>query len=171
VTCRPSRPQTLLPRRVGRGRDRGYTLLEIALVVAIIVLIIGATVPFASGLTREQRFRDVTRELLIYAKTARTDAMTSGQTAEIIFGKEGIGLRRAGETEASRTLRLPSGMGYVIVPFGTDRPLRPDGQRWIFQPTGLCEPVMVRLEDDRGWMEVTFDALTAGIADESYYFP
>ena len=162
-----------MPRAQGAGSRRagGYTLLEIAMVVAIIVLIIGAAVPLTSGFTREQRLRDVVRELLIYAKTARTDAMTTGRAAEVVFAKNGFALRRPGESEAGETFKMPRGMRYVLKPFGADKAVRPDGQRWIFQPTGLCEPVTVRIEEDDAWMEVTFDALTAGIADESYNIP
>jgi len=157
--------------KVQRRRSRGYTLLEIAMVVAIIVLIIGAAVPMTSGFTREQRLRDVVRDLLVYAKTARADAMTTGRAAEVIFAKEGFALRRPGEKEPSESRSLPRGMRYVIEPFGATKAVRPDGQRWIFQPTGLCEPLTVRIEADEAWMQVTFDALTAGIADESYYIP
>jgi prepilin-type N-terminal cleavage/methylation domain-containing protein len=163
-----------MPRARGRARDRqprGYTLLEIALVVAIIALIIGAAVPLTSGFTREQQLRDVVRDLLVFAKTARAEAMTTGRAAEVIFAKEGFALRRAGEEEPSEVRRLPRGMRYVIQPFGMEKAVRPDGQRWIFQPTGLCEPVTVRVEADEAWMQVTFDALTAGLADESYYIP
>ena len=39
-------------------RTGGYTLLEIALVVAIIVLLVGAVVPLSSGFVREQRLRE-----------------------------------------------------------------------------------------------------------------
>jgi len=169
-----SRSMTTMPRATKTGKRRGvrgYTLLEIAMVVAIIVLIIGATVPITSGFTREQRLRDVVRDLLVYAKTARTEAMTTGRAAEVIFAKDGFALRRAGEDEPSESRRLPRGMRYVIEPFGTEKAVRPDGQRWIFQPTGLCEPVTVRVEADDAWMQVTFDPLTAGIADESYYIP
>jgi hypothetical protein len=49
--------------------------------------------------------------------------------------------------------------------------LRPDWQRWIFQPTGLCEPLTVRIMEDEAWIEVRFDPLTAGIEEESYYIP
>ena len=163
----------MMPRAQGAGsrRARGYTLLEIAMVVAIIVLIIGAAVPLTSGFTREQRLRDVVRELLVFAKTARTDAMTTGRAAEVVFAKNGFALRRPGEKEAAESFKMPRGMRYVIEPFGADKAVRPDGQRWIFQPTGLCEPVTVRVEEDDAWMQVTFDALTAGIADESYNIP
>jgi type II secretory pathway pseudopilin PulG len=162
-----------IPRAQGLGSRRagGYTLLEIAMVVAIIVLIIGAAVPLTSGFTKEQRLRDVVRELLVLAKTARADAMTTGRASEVVFTKKGFGLRRPGDEELSETFSLPRGMRYVIEPFGADKAVRPDGQQWVFQPTGLCEPLSVRVEEDEAWMQVTFDALTAGIADESYYIP
>jgi prepilin-type N-terminal cleavage/methylation domain-containing protein len=154
-----------------RRSPRGYTLLEIALVVALIALIIGAAVPLTSGFTREQRLRDVVRDVLVYAKTARSEAMTTGRPAEVVFAREGFALRRPGEEEPSESRQLPRGMRYVIEPFGAKKAVRPDGQRWIFQPTGLCEPLTVRVEEDEAWMQVTFDALTAGIADESFYLP
>ena len=162
---------TSMATPAARRRSRGYTLLEIALVVAIIVLIIGAAVPLSSGFTREQRLRDVVRELLVYAKTARADAMTTGRAAEVVFAKNGFALRRPGESEAGDSFKLPRGMRYVLEPFGAEKAVRPDGQRWIFQPTGMCEPITFRVEDDEAWMQVTFDPLTAGLADESYYIP
>ena len=154
-----------------RRRSGGYTLLEIALVVAIIVLIIGAAVPLTSGFTREQRLREVVRELLVYAKTARSDAMTTGRAAEVVFAKRDFSLLRPGESEPGATFKIPRGLRYVLQPFGTEKALSPDGQRWIFQPTGICEPISVRVEEGEAWMQITFDALTAGIAEESYYIP
>jgi hypothetical protein len=109
--------------------------------------------------------------LLVLAKTARTDAMTTGRVAEVVFDKEGFVLRRAGSEEAVETYRLPRGMTYQIRPFASDNILKPDEQRWIFQPSGLCEPITIRVMEDEAWMEVRFDALTAGLADESYNIP
>jgi type II secretory pathway pseudopilin PulG len=152
-------------------RTGGYTLLEIALVVTIIVLLVGAVVPLSSGFVREQRLRESVRGLLVLAKTARTEAMTTGRAAEVVFGKGGFALQRAGEEEPSESVRLPRGTRYQLLPFGADKPLRPDGQRWIFQPTGLCEPLTVRIMEDEAWIEVRFDPLTAGIEEEGYYIP
>jgi len=152
-------------------RTRGYTLLEVSLVIAIIVLLVGAIIPLSSGFVREQRLRDSVLGLLVLAKTARTEAMTTGRTAVVVFDKGGFALVRAGDEEASETAPLPSGMRYQLLPFGADKPLRPDGQRWIFQPTGLCEPLTVRIMEDEAWIEVRFDPLTAGIEEESYYIP
>ena len=157
---------------IGRGRwTGGYTLLEIALVVTIIVLLVGAAVPLTSGFVREQRLRESVLDLLVMAKTARMDAMTSGQASEIVFEKKGFALRRTGGEGAAESVRLARGTTYQLRPFAADKAMRPDGQRWIFQPSGLCEPIAVRIMEDEAWIEVQFDPLTAGIEDESYYIP
>lgn len=156
----------------GRSAPRGgYTLLEIALVVTIIVLLVGAVVPLSSGFVREQRLREAVRELLVLAKTARTEAMTTGRAAEVVFAKSGFSLFRAGDDEPSETVRLARGTTYQLVPLGEAKARRPDGQRWIFQPTGLCEPLTVRIAEGEAWIEVRFDPLTAGIEEESYHIP
>ena len=153
------------------GRVPGYTLIEIALVLAIMVLVIGAAVPLSSGFMREQRLRDPVRELLVLAKTARTEAMTTGRPTGVVFAKNGFGLLRPGAEEPSDSYQLPRGMSYVIRPFGSEKSAKPDGQIWIFQPTGLCEPVVFRLEEDDAWIEVAFDPLTANIGEEAYNIP
>lgn len=154
-----------------RAPGGAFTLLEILMVLAIIALLLGVAVPLTSGFSREQEFRDVMRGLLVLAKTARMDAMTTGHPAEVVFEKQEIGLRRPGEEEVSETVKIPRNMRYTLLPFGADKAERPDGQKWIFQPTGICEPVSVHLTDDEAWMEWRFDPLTAGIADESYNIP
>ena len=154
-----------------RVRGDAFTLLEILMVLAIIALLLGVAVPLTSGFSREQELRDVMRGLLVLAKTARMDAMTTGHPAEVVFGKDAFGLRRAREEEVSETVKIPHSMHYTLLPFGADKAERPDGQRWIFQPSGICEPVSVHLTDDEAWMEWRFDPLTAGIADESYHIP
>lgn len=158
------------PGMVSR-KTGGYTLLEIALVVAIIGMIVGVAVPMTSGFMREQRLRDVVRELLVLAKTARADAMTTGRASEVIFEKKEFGLRRPGDEEPSEIVSLPEGMSYVLIPFGAEKAVRPKGQRWVFQPAGLCEPLRMRVEEGDAWMEVSFDPLTASIDDESYHIP
>lgn len=156
----------------GRQRRRAaYTLLEVALVLAIIVLLVGAVVPLSSGFVREQRLRETLRGLLVLAKTARTDAMTSGNATEIVFDKKGFVLSRPGEESATEKVSLPRGTTYQVTPFAADKALRPEGQRWIFQPTGLCEPLTVRIMAGEAWIEVLFDPLTASIEEESYYIP
>ena len=42
-------------------------------------------------------------------------------------------------------------------------------RRWIFQPSGLCDPLTVRMERDGSNFQVTFDPLTADIAKEESF--
>lgn len=39
-------------------------------------------------------------------------------------------------------------------------------RRWIFQPSGMCEPMSVRMENDGAFFEVVFHPLTADIQTE-----
>jgi prepilin-type N-terminal cleavage/methylation domain-containing protein len=153
------------------GKPRGYTLIEIAIVLAIMVMIIGTAIPLSSGFMREQRLRDVVRELLILAKTARSEAMTTGRPTGVVFGKKGFGLLRPGADEPSDVFQIPQGMSYSLRPFAAEKALKPDGQTWIFQPSGLCEPVAFRVEENDAWIEVLFDPLTADIGEEAYEIP
>ncbi len=43
--------------------------------------------------------------------------------------------------------------------------------RWVFQPSGLCNPVRVQFRKGDAWIEVAFNPLTADAQDERYYFP
>ncbi|MFZ4483570.1 MAG: pilus assembly FimT family protein [Chthoniobacterales bacterium] len=164
-------PRPAVSPGTARRHPAAYTLLEIALVVAIIVLLVGATVPLVSGFTREQRLREVARELLVLAKTARTDAMTTGRVAEVVFGRKALFLRRGGEEKPTEKFKLPRGMEYALRPLGAEKLLRPDDQAWIFRPSGLCQPLAVRVTEGEAWLEVEFDPLTASLSGESYFIP
>ena len=40
-------------------------------------------------------------------------------------------------------------------------------RRWIFQPSGMCEPLRVRIQAERAYFEIEFHPLTADIASET----
>lgn len=39
-------------------------------------------------------------------------------------------------------------------------------RRWIFQPSGMCEPMRIRVEADKSYFEVEFHPLTADVKSE-----
>ena len=43
--------------------------------------------------------------------------------------------------------------------------------RWVFQPSGLCNPLRVHFRKGDAWIEVAFNPLTADVQDEHHYFP
>ena len=43
--------------------------------------------------------------------------------------------------------------------------------RWVFQASGLCNPLRVQFHKGTAWIEVAFNPLTADVQDERYLFP
>ena len=44
-------------------------------------------------------------------------------------------------------------------------------RRWIFQPSGMCNPLQVRIEKGDSFFEVQFDPMTGEILREKFYVP
>ena len=47
----------------------------------------------------------------------------------------------------------------------------PGRDRWVFQPSGLCNPLRVQFRKESAWIEVAFNPLTADTQEERHYFP
>ena len=174
--------------RVGPGRG-GFTLLEISLVLAILVILIGVAVPYMGGFFKEEAIRSSARELEIYAKTARLRAMQEQVPWRIRFHPDrfelgpvrdrtanGLG-EAGGETvadagaEVFRTHTLPDGLVCEVLPWrGRGWQEVKEENAWIFQPTGVCEPLHVRFRKDDSWMQIGFHPLTAEVNEEEYEF-
>jgi type II secretory pathway pseudopilin PulG len=175
--------------------NRGFTLLEICLVLFIAVLIMGLAVPVTTSLMSEQQLREPARQFELLVKTARRQAVQENRPYEIlmsaggfllqpVFGAETPGPQPAPETEPESEegedvpapfepleYRLPSGVTYLVQRWGWNKAAKPAEDRWIFQGTGLCEPMIIRFQREESWLEISFNPLTASVDDESYYFP
>ncbi len=42
----------------------------------------------------------------------------------------------------------------------------PKGQEWVFSPSGICEPVTIRFSNEKGYIEMDFNPLTAKVQEE-----
>ena len=42
----------------------------------------------------------------------------------------------------------------------------PKGLEWVFSPSGICEPVTIRFSNEKGYIEMDFNPLTAKVQDE-----
>jgi prepilin-type N-terminal cleavage/methylation domain-containing protein len=129
---------------------RGFTLIEILVVLSIISLMLGISIISISGIKDEDRLR---RAVAMIETTARDNLLQAVKTQQLVTmplaaGSFGTGsdfsgmlkIRRAGE----RGFREPK-----------------RGETWEFSPTGICEPIEVRLSGPGGTVELAFDALTA----------
>lgn len=159
------------PARRSAATD-GFTLVEIVVALIIVALIVAAVIPLDSAYQREGEMREPARELIVLAKTARADAIRFAQPTAVFFSTNGLALQRAGETEPQAAYTFPQGMQCELRPWEAAKWIRPTNEvAWVFQPSGICEPITVRFTKGDAFFEVQIDPLTAGVAEESYSIP
>ena len=44
---------------------------------------------------------------------------------------------------------------------------KPEGDAWVFEPSGICEPIGIKLIHEKGFIEMEFNPLTAKIQEQS----
>ncbi len=128
----------------------GFTLVEILVVLSILVLMLGISIVSISGVKEEDRLRRAVAVIEITARESLLQAVKCQQTVRMGLSTGSLGsasdfggkleIRRVGE----RSFRQPR-----------------QGEIWEFSPTGICEPIEVRLSGSGGTVELAFDALTA----------
>jgi type II secretory pathway pseudopilin PulG len=180
--------------------DRGYTLLEMCVVIFIIMLFITAGLPAIESAFTEQAVRTDSRELALMVRTAMLQSsdqhrpyvidLTSSNLylhpAEgLVETKDQSGQDAVSENDPSHQTNpevQPEGVEVLHALDSRNKLLVPDPdkpQKWVpvkptewrFAPGGLCLLPRVRIERGESWQELGFNPLTGNVEDESYYFP
>jgi prepilin-type N-terminal cleavage/methylation domain-containing protein len=174
---------------------RGFTLLEIVMVLAIAAIITGGAVGLMVFSSAERELRDTGGKIEVFAKRARTisilqqtpyaleflpgkirllplaEAGSDRKTTALgnsIGGREVLEDTPKGRQPVRDELSLPNHMGTSLRRWNSDAwvPLaQGKPQIWRFDPDGLSEPVSIRLVVDQGWLEDTYHPLTATVRD------
>jgi prepilin-type N-terminal cleavage/methylation domain-containing protein len=169
-------------------RPRGFTLLEIVIVLAISAIVIGGAIGLAVYSGDERVLRNATGEIELMAKRARTIAILK-QTPYALEFREGIvrmmPLAQAGQTEKkpprqtenaddsvdkNREYALDPSLSVLFRNWNTEKWLttvKNDVHVWRFDPDGLCEPISLRLILGKSSTENTYHPLTATAVKES----
>lgn len=182
---------TCPPRNDPRQRC-GFTLIEIVIVLAIIGVITGSSIAAMMLTSSERKLRNVSSDVELLAKKARTAAILSQTPYAIEFRSGGVRLMplsQASETE--RTTALGNSIGGEAVESSGNRAIHeeisidpdiklslrrwntsefivPDDESvpiWRFDPDGLSEPITVRFTLGNSYAQDTYHPLTAAIAD------
>jgi len=186
-----------IPAVVKRRATRGFTLLELVIVLALIGMAMGGAVALFITNSAERRLKSTAADLELLSKRARAVAMVQQTPYAITFFEQSARLTplaEAGYTDEQLRERqdheesmFQNGMpkpkfspvrssisfrGYdlSVRRWGANDfvpMLRNDPQVWRFDPNGICEPMGVRVEYDDGWMEMEFHPLTGSIRDRS----
>ncbi len=169
--------------------SRGFTLLEVVIVLAIAAIIMGGAVGVMVYSSDERVLRDASGEIELLAKRARTIAILK-QTPYALEFREGrvrlLPLAQAGADDKAlkrqiftqnegqptgddnRQLILEDGLELRVRRWNSDKWLttvKNSVHVWRFDPDGLCEPLSIRLILGNSWAEDTYHPLTATIRD------
>ena len=123
----------------------GFTLIEVCIAMSIAMLILGVAVLGISGVQEEQKLRESAAMIESTARDSLLKAVAEHRPVQIdiaggIQGADGrVEVRRYGE----KTFRKPD-----------------SGEFWEFSPTGVCEPIELRVTNGTGVIEMGFDPLT-----------
>jgi prepilin-type N-terminal cleavage/methylation domain-containing protein len=144
-------------------RADGFTLLEIAIAIFIMVVLLMISVPSMNGVLADRRLRRSLDDVNRLVNQAHERSVNEGRSYLVVWMKEGPALRpeawiEGEERKPLATIRLRKGES-----FGFNLPAsledEPPGQ-WVFWPSGNCEPAVVTYRGPDGGWTVTYSALT-----------
>lgn len=170
----------------------GFTLIEVVISFVLIVLIIGVGV---LSLATESARKQITKpagELKKYARRGLQMAINQRRAFAIQLTPDSFALREgsmdtAGEDGIDRFSsdsfdesigdESPSGMlgayqldelmTLEVRRWGEKYFRKPEGDAWVFEPSGICEPIGIKLIHEKGFIEMEFNPLTAKIQEQS----
>ncbi len=150
--------------------ERGFTLIEILLVLVVIVLLAGAGWGIYRGTYERMLVKSAATKLVLAAKEARLTAIRQGCYCEIELSQDGKGFvvsaRLPGEiTEQMETTILRHGNvefgGHVMVEKATIKPVygrgvfeREGRGQIIFRPDGRVDAAMLQFGDGKNHYSV-----------------
>ena len=170
-------------------RSRAFTLMEMVLVMAIIGLVFAGTFVGMSALNDEGILQKPYVQLRGLAKTAWQTSLMDQTPMEIVFYPDRFLMRRRqaaneaddrfradsdrakGRTAATEEFRIPEGIMVEVRHWASDVWIRPTPKEpisWIFEESGLLEPLSVRFTGEQGTVGALFDPLTASVKEEIY---
>jgi type II secretory pathway pseudopilin PulG len=157
----------------GRAPVRGFTILEVCVVLFIIAVMFSVGVPTASHLLDEEKLQGPIRALQTFARTARRNALMENRAYEVLLLNDSYLLRPVDSNSDSGrkplTYGLPSGVTFAIERLGDHEFLKQTDSAWYFSPNGLCEPMKFLFQRKGDWVRFHVDPLTGTIQKEESY--
>jgi prepilin-type N-terminal cleavage/methylation domain-containing protein len=187
----------LLGRSFTALRRTGFTLLEMCMVLLVIAILAGLSMPAMQSAFTEQAVRRDAHQLALMVKTAMIQSAEQHRTYVIDLTDTTMALHPEGETAADPDASAStndedasaddsSAPQDVEITSDLDPPnqlLAPDplkadawsamppDTQWVFEPGELCPASRVRLKRGDAWLEMSFNALTGNVENETNYLP
>ena len=147
-----------MERRNVRGRDKGFTLLEIIIVMTLIVLILGLTTLFFGNTLPGARLNSAARELSAMMRYAKMLAQNNGEPQTVLInldtGRYSI--------EGVQTRNLPEGINIRV----TD-PVAGEVSRGnyavLFHESGIVEGGTITLWNAKRTLNIELDPIVGSV--------
>ncbi|MEO7318459.1 MAG: prepilin-type N-terminal cleavage/methylation domain-containing protein, partial [Chthoniobacteraceae bacterium] len=124
------------------SRRDGFTLLEICLVVAIALILLGLAVPSVRGLFAEQRLKKTFEQFDDFVRKAQLRAVSERRAMVMIWDGEGITVQPDDPT-AEDSAGEGDYFAFNEGTIGLERPAaleKKPAVEWLFWRSGTCEP-------------------------------
>jgi len=143
------------------ARNRGFTLIEIVLAIAIGVVFMGGAAVFLSSTGGDRDLESARKLLEEKAGQAREKALSTGRTQRVVLGGRGV--------DGSA---FPNGVEMMFVtPLNRSKGesgwKTPEDYQWLFTGGGLVEPLRVLLKHNENEEQFSFSALTGESVTEA----
>lgn len=144
-------------------REKGFTLLELAIAIFIMVIVLMMAVPSLNGVLADRRLRRSLDAFNGIVRQAQERSVMERRSYLIIWRDGKVGLRPEGllkgeDSEPVAMLTLARGESMKIA-FPAALMEEPPAE-WIFWPSGTCEPAVVSYRGRDGGWTANYSALT-----------
>jgi prepilin-type N-terminal cleavage/methylation domain-containing protein len=176
-------------RSVGLSQ-KGFTLLEICIVLLIIAILLGVMLPAIQTAFVESAMRVDASRIDLMVKSGVLESSDQHQVYVMDIDSKKIDLHpvpsvgtNPGDNSTKHSTDADSVPGEVTYaldpanellipnPKGNPAWIKIPATAWIFQPGGLCPATRIRLARGRAWLEMSFNALTGNVEEEGSYLP
>lgn len=154
-----------------RRTQTGFTLVELAIAVVILVLLMMLAVPSMNGILADRRLRRSLDGFNAIVREAQERSITERRAYLIVWHEGQVGLRPEGmlkgeDSEPAVKLRLAKNESLKLsFPAAL---LEETPEEWIFWPSGNCEPAVVSYRGKDGGWTANYSPLTARAEVVSY---
>ena len=185
-----------VPAQGARSARRGFTLLELCIVLFIMAILVALLIPTMDSALTEQNLRNDSHQLALMVRTGMIQCAEQHRnyvmeltSTSMSLHPEGITPKPADDIAASLqrdegTLD-PTTQTDVVMTQDLDPANKleiPDPQKdnawiempaatWVFQPGELCTATRVRMTRGNAYVEMSFAPLTGAIQNEASYIP
>ncbi|HMJ07228.1 MAG TPA: prepilin-type N-terminal cleavage/methylation domain-containing protein [Chthoniobacterales bacterium] len=147
-----------------RRNRGGFTLIEIAISVFIMLLLLALSVPSLTGVMADRRLRRSLDDLSKLVHQAQERSVADRRPYLIAWRKDHLvlqpeALAKGEKASLTATMQLRKGDAFLLtLPAAlTDHP----PAEWVFWPSGTCEPAIVSFKGVDGSWTAKFSSLTA----------